>query len=93
MVDGTFVKVHQHGTGAPKGDAPATNPGAPKGSGGSRGGLNTRIVALVDAMGRLVKFVLQPGQCGGTLGAARFAGRTSDPRADCGQSLRYGPDP
>ena len=27
MVDGTFVKVHQHGTGAPKGDAPATSPG------------------------------------------------------------------
>ena len=30
MVDGTFVKVHQHGTGAPKGDAPATSPGRPK---------------------------------------------------------------
>ena len=30
MVDGTFVKVHQHGTGALKGDAPATNPRAPK---------------------------------------------------------------
>ena len=25
MVDGTFVKVHQHGAGAPKGDAPAIN--------------------------------------------------------------------
>ncbi len=29
--------------------------------GRSRGGLNTKVVALADAMGRLVKFVLQPG--------------------------------
>ena len=26
MIDGTFVKVHQHGTGAPKEDARPTNP-------------------------------------------------------------------
>ena len=38
MVDGTFVKVHQHGTGAPKGDAPATNTGTPKPSGGVAAG-------------------------------------------------------
>ncbi len=38
MVDGTFVKGHQHGTGAPKGDAPATNPGWPKPSGGVAAG-------------------------------------------------------
>lgn len=30
MVDGTFVKVHQHGAGAPKGDAPATGLVPPK---------------------------------------------------------------
>ena len=30
MVDGTFAKVHQHGTGAPKGDAPATGLVLPK---------------------------------------------------------------
>ena len=30
MVDGTFVKAHQRGTGAPKGDAPATIPAEPK---------------------------------------------------------------
>ena len=30
MVDGTFVKVHQHGTGAPKVDAPATGLVPPK---------------------------------------------------------------
>ena len=34
MADGTFGKGHQHGTGAPKGDAPGTNPGSPKPSGG-----------------------------------------------------------
>ena len=33
MVDGTFVKVHQHGTGAPKGVVPAANPKLPKPSG------------------------------------------------------------
>ncbi len=31
MVDGTLVKGHQRGTGAPEGEAPATNPGTPKG--------------------------------------------------------------
>ena len=34
MVDGTLVKGQQHGTVAPKGDAPGTNPGLPKPSGG-----------------------------------------------------------
>ena len=28
LVDGTFVKVHQHGTGAPKEDSHPTNPKA-----------------------------------------------------------------
>lgn len=30
MVDGTFVKAHQHGTGAQNGDPPATSPVVPK---------------------------------------------------------------
>ena len=34
MVDGALGKGQQHGTDAPKGDAPGTNPGAPKGPGG-----------------------------------------------------------
>lgn len=33
MVDGTFVKVHQHGAGAPKGDAHPTSPNLFKPSG------------------------------------------------------------
>lgn len=34
QVDGTYVKVHQHGTGAPKADAHPTSPGATRRSGG-----------------------------------------------------------
>ena len=54
IIDGTIVRVHQHGTGAR---------GTPtQAMGRSRGGLTTKIVALVDALGDLVRFVLQPGQ-------------------------------
>src|ERR671911_2195047 len=55
IVDGTIVRVHQHGTGATGG----THNQA---IGRSRGGLTTKIVALVDALGNLVRFVLLPGQ-------------------------------
>ena len=51
LVDGTIVRVHQHGAGA-KGGTQAI--------GRSRGGLT--IVALVDALGNLARFVLLPGQ-------------------------------
>ena len=63
MVDGTFVKVHQHGTGNPKADA-LTTPAetrATQAIGASRGGLTTRIAALVDKAGRLAGFALTPG--------------------------------
>src|SRR3954466_11305747 len=53
IVDGTIVRVHQHGTGAKGG----THNQA---IGRSRGGLT--IVALVDALGNLVRFVLLLGQ-------------------------------
>lgn len=55
MIDGTIVQVHQQGTGARGG----THRQA---IGRSRGGLTTKIVALVDALGNLVRFVLLPGQ-------------------------------
>ena len=63
MVDGTFVKVHQHGTGAPKGDAGTTpdDSRAVQAVGVSRGGLTTKIVAMVDKGGQLAGFVLTPG--------------------------------
>ena len=51
IVDGTIVRVHQHGTGAKGG----THNQA---IGRSRGGLT--IVVLVDALGNLVRFVLLP---------------------------------
>jgi transposase len=38
--------------------------------GRSRGGLTTKIVALVDALGNLVRFVLLPGQRHDSVGAA-----------------------
>ena len=37
--------------------------------GGSRGGLTTKIVALVDALGNLARFVLLPGQRHDSIGA------------------------
>ncbi|WP_206407744.1 IS5 family transposase [Pseudomonas oleovorans] len=55
MVDATIVKVHRHGQGAK---------GGPSGQaiGHSRGSMTTKILALTDALGNLVKFVLMPGQ-------------------------------
>ncbi|HJU16656.1 MAG TPA: IS5 family transposase [Stellaceae bacterium] len=55
IIDGTIVRVHQHGTGAKGGTQTQA-------IGRSRGGLTTKIVALVDALGNLVRFVLLPGQ-------------------------------
>ena len=52
IVDGTIVRVHQHGSGARGGTKTQA-------IGRSRGGLT--IVALVDALGNLVRFVLLPG--------------------------------
>src|SRR4051812_39115438 len=61
IVDGTIVRVHQHGTGAKGG----THNQA---IGRSRGGLT--IVALVNALGTLVRFVLLPGQRHDSAGVA-----------------------
>ena len=63
IVDGTIVRVHQHGTGARQG----THNQA---IGRSRGGLTTKIVALVDALGNRVRFVLLPGQRHDSAGVA-----------------------
>ena len=63
MVAGTFVKVHQHGTGAPKGDAGTTRDDnrAVQAVGVSRGGLTTRIVAMVDKGEPRAGLALTPG--------------------------------
>jgi len=63
MIDGTIVTVHQKASGA-KGGAETNAVGR------SRGGLTTKIVALVDALGNLVRFVLLPGQRHDSVGVA-----------------------
>src|SRR5436305_15071825 len=61
LIDGTIVTAHQKASGA-KGGAETNAIGR------SRGGLTSQIVALVDALGNLVRFVLQPGQHHDTVG-------------------------
>ena len=63
MVDATIVKVHRHGQGA-KGGLRA------RPSASSKGGMTTKILALTDALGNLVRFVLLPGQRFDTVGVA-----------------------
>jgi hypothetical protein len=60
MVDATIVKVHRHGQGA-KGDANQA-------IGRSNGGMTTKILAVTDALGNLVRFVLLLGQRFDTVG-------------------------
>ena len=55
MIDGTIIRGHQHGAGARGGTQNQA-------IGRSRGGLTTKIAALVDAPGNLVRFTLLPGQ-------------------------------
>jgi len=62
MVDATIVRVHRHGQGAKGTSGQAI--------GKSRGGLTTKILALTDALGNLVRFVLMPGQRFDTVGVA-----------------------
>jgi transposase len=55
LIDGTIVTAHQKASGAKGGTQHQA-------IGRSRGGLTTKIVALVDALGNLARFVLLPGQ-------------------------------
>jgi len=61
MIDATIVKVHRHGQGAKGGTQTQA-------IGKSRGGISTKILALVDGLGNLVRFILMPGQRGETTG-------------------------
>ena len=60
MVDATIVKVHRHGQGA-KGGLGARPSASPR---------VAKILALTDALGNLVRFVLLPGQRFDTVGVA-----------------------
>nr|WP_201782673.1 IS5 family transposase [Calothrix sp. 336/3] len=55
MIDSTIVRAHQHSAGA-RGDASS------EAIGRSKGGLSTKIHALVDALGNPIGFHLTPGQ-------------------------------
>ena len=63
LIDGTIVRAHQKASGAKGGTQQQA-------IGRSRGGLTTKIVALVDALGHLVRFVLLPGQRHDIVGVA-----------------------
>ena len=56
MIDSTIVRAHQHSAGALK------KAGGDEAIGRSRGGLSTKIHALVDALGNPTGFALSPGQ-------------------------------
>ena len=61
MVDGSFVKVHQHAAGARRGERTPEESRKAQAVGKTKGGLNTMLLALVDRQGRLVRFSLLPG--------------------------------
>ena len=61
MVDGSFVKVHQHAVGARRGERDPDESRAAPAIGKTKGGLNTNLLALADNNGRLVRFSLLPG--------------------------------
>ena len=54
MIDTSVIRVHQHGSYTKKGDQSCT--------GRSRGGLTTKIHAVVDANGLPIRLALSPGQ-------------------------------
>jgi transposase len=62
IVDATIVQVHRHGQGAKGTQNQAI--------GRSKGGMTTKILALCDALGNLVRFTLLPGQRYDTVGFA-----------------------
>ena len=62
MIDSSIVRAHQHSAGAPKKDDDHA-------MGRSKGGLSTKIHALVDALGNPLRFLLTPGQVHDLVGA------------------------
>ena len=61
MVDGSFVKVHQHAVGARRGELTPEESRVVQAIGKTKGGLNTNLLALADENGKLVRFSLLPG--------------------------------
>jgi len=83
MIDATIVRAHQHSAGARKNGEQAI--------GRSRGGLTTKIHALVDALGNPVELMLTPGQAH-DLACAEPLINSADPEALIGDKA-YDADP
>ena len=63
MIDATIVRAHQHAAGALKKNGQDTKDVRKQEAiGRSKGGLTTKIHALVDALGNPLDFILTPGQ-------------------------------
>src|SRR6516162_2158853 len=82
MIDSTIVRAHQHSAGAPKKDDDQA-------IGRSKGGLSTKIHALVDALGNPLRFLLTPGQTHDLTGADALLPQNGRRGLDRRQSLRY----
>ncbi len=76
LIDGTIMRVQQHGSGAKGGlklSAALGLAGGERRPGGrSRGGLTTTLLALVDALGNLARCRLLPGQRHDRIGVDRL---------------------
>ena len=80
MVDGTFAKVHRHGAGAKKSGCPPDESADRQAIGRSRGGLTTKLMAMVDKTGRLVRFTIRPGNAAEALSCPLSS--TASPQAN-----------
>ena len=65
-VDGTFFKVHQHATGARKNGRTPEESRVAQAIGVSRGGLTTKLMALMDRKGKLAGYCFVPGNAAET---------------------------
>ena len=104
MVDGTFVKVHQHAAGAPKRGRPPQESQVFQAIGTSRGGCTSKVVALTDRQGRIARFCLGPGnapevkalvplaEAAGLTGGQLIADRAYDSRNERGTLAAMGVD-
>ena len=78
MIDSSTVRVHRHAAGSRRDSGP-------RGMGGGRGGLTTKIHAMVDEGGRPRRMHLSPGQasdCGGAVALPGGLGAGTLPIAD-----------
>ena len=63
-VDATICKVHQHAAGARRNGLTPDESRKAQAIGVSRGGLSTKIMALVDRQGHMARFLILPGNRG-----------------------------